>query len=412
MLDGERATGLVELQTCAGHGVAGGLGMLDPLGHLCDHANPVRPLPEDSGRPTGWSAATGGGVEGIDGEPSMASDTPYSDTGYLTPVEGVTVGLHWVQVTVWATLGDVQALLENGWLDTWAAGQFFGWEPNDPERPKFYTAAHCVQVVTFGSADFVQVRLRGEHIDVLGQEAAFDLLNRLLRGVHRARCSRLDVAFDGVPFSPRDVRAAVHAGNFNSRTVKPGRDGCWFIEGEGDTAYVPPRRSVPLLFRCYDRRGPVRFEIEAKDRMAERLSLQLVECGGDLAAFVPHVLGAARSFCDFVDCTSAPRIDRCTALAWWAEFIRGAPKGRRIAQAARSERHPAGTMMFHVDRFWRTFIAYKRAGLLGWFDGQCEARAVKGWGPADDERVAEMLTARASGYNGLPPVEEEDGAPF
>lgn len=83
--------------------------------------------------------------------------------------------------------------------------------------------------------------------------------------------TRLDLAFDHMPFTPREFWVAFKSGE--GVTCRAVRDKCHFDETIGakdETAYIGKRASERML-RVYDRRGYTRCELEVKGDQARML---------------------------------------------------------------------------------------------------------------------------------------------
>jgi len=223
------------------------------------------------------------------------------------------------------------------------------------------------------------LEIPGEAIEQMGQAAILELLSSLneLTGVDIAvspdarpvnwRCTRLDIAFDHVPFSPRqcydawqreDVRCAAN------------RDSYKWIESEtGNTLYIGSRLSGRFV-RIYDRRGFTRLEFELKGRWAAGI--------GDVVAAVQFAawrdvgLGHLRQFLDFVARDTGGSISRADLLPWWAIFA------ERVERATeRFDRGDAGMdVLAKVKRFLTRMLPSMcvfREGLRVSLDDLCDA---------------------------------------
>ncbi len=136
------------------------------------------------------------------------------------------------------------------------------------------------------------------------------------------KVTRLDIAFDHVPFSVAqcvdaakrlDVRSTVQRGRaietLGERTA--GED--------GDTFEWGTRRSKSRMVRAYDRRGFVRFELEWRGDRSNILARELASY--PVEAWTGRVIGHLRAFLDFVDARASLNICRCPLLPWWAAFV-------------------------------------------------------------------------------------------
>lgn len=149
------------------------------------------------------------------------------------------------------------------------------------------------------------------------------------------RVSRLDLAFDGVGFTPADLREAWEADSVRTRAKIPEkaredrqfRTCKWYSSPTGDTFSMGSRSSSQYA-RCYDERGPVRFELELKKKAAAEAAGQLfgVVSDGNSDVFAAVALSWVRRFVDFVDTDSDENVSRRTLLPFWETFVKGAEK--------------------------------------------------------------------------------------
>lgn len=139
--------------------------------------------------------------------------------------------------------------------------------------------------------------------------------------------TRVDVAWDEVPFTVADARSWVEAGNMHSRLgrataheqlgfKRPGKD--------GDTVTLGSRQGTAQLV-VYDRRGPVRAEMRLYgERAASEAVAELL--AGPVASWSEGFVGLLRGVVDFVDRTEAVRAADCSLLPGWAAFVAAAPR--------------------------------------------------------------------------------------
>lgn len=175
----------------------------------------------------------------------------------------------------------------------------------------------------------------GVCVDVTGTGCEELGLRRLaeLRSALELRVSRLDVAVDGCPFTPVDLRDAWRSGQVRTRAKVPDdaredrqwRTSAWRSDPAGDL-FTMGARSSSQYARCYDSRGFTRLELELKDRTAELAAVQLLD--GDLDGFASEALGWVRRFVDFVDPDSDSNPSRRSLLPFWESFCGMVPRAR------------------------------------------------------------------------------------
>lgn len=189
---------------------------------------------------------------------------------------------------------------------------------------------YCIPVS--GSSDHAHFEIKGELATAMGAgrfRALFRYLDAMFGGSWRA--TRLDLAWDHVPFTPLDVLAAVMSGDVRTRAR---RDSLKTHEAplsadEGLTTSLGSRQSTALM-RVYDKRGPVRCELQLNKERAAAVCRVLAE--REFAEWSCYGLGVLRDFVDFVDSESSLNRSRQALLGWWAEFLGGAERaGLRLS---------------------------------------------------------------------------------
>lgn len=180
----------------------------------------------------------------------------------------------------------------------------------------------------------VCVEVEGAGCEVLGTRRVSDLAVRL-----GLRVSRVDLAVDGCPFTPSELRREWFAGNVRTRvkvpdaarlearglSIRPGLEDVrmhkWHESPTGTTFYMGSRASEQFA-RVYDQRGPVRFELELKGDTAAAAAPMVWEAvaAGNLG---PVALGLIRRFVDFVVSDSSCHASRRELSGFWARFVEG-----------------------------------------------------------------------------------------
>lgn len=215
-----------------------------------------------------------------------------------------------------------------------------------------YTTTYVVGVVQVWASDArpeVCVEVTGTACEVLGLER----LAMLFWGLS-LKVTRLDLAVDGCPFTPADVRAEwmrdrvrtvarqpnVKALEERGMQLRPEFEGVrscsWHESATGSTFTMGSRQSAQFA-RVYDRRGFTRFELELKHRAAPIAALRVFEVVDDAPAFSEAVLGLVRGFVDFVDTEQDANVARAPLLAFWDAFC-GMVARARVALGGTPER--------------------------------------------------------------------------
>jgi len=291
------------------------------------------------------------------GEPSVADGcrthaerAPAADATLLLPgtnrgvivanenIDEVQVGIHWVSLTAFTNPSNLvqcvmeaflrQPLADIGYwdkvfIDSGKSGRrykslFFG-----PLGLRLYAypgmELHC------------HLEIPGEAIEQMGQAAILELLSSLNELTHCDRvvsgdeppeprpvvwrCTRLDIAFDHVPFSPRQCYDAWQRGDVRCAA---NRDSYKWIESEtGNTLYIGSRMSGRFV-RIYDRRGFTRLEFELKGHWADGIGA--VVAAAPYETWRDFALSHLRQFLDFVNRDTGGSVSRADLLPWWAVF--------------------------------------------------------------------------------------------
>ncbi|MDY6868338.1 MAG: replication initiation factor domain-containing protein [Chloroflexota bacterium] len=180
--------------------------------------------------------------------------------------------------------------------------------------------------------EFVSLQLPGQACDALEP----DLIQRVivdLNKLSKTNVTRLDVAFDNVPFTPDDFYNALCAGHVRSlakresirRFSEP-----YALQEDGEkegcvTVYFGSRSSMRSL-RVYNKRGYPRLEVEYRKERANAVSSDVLICEPDCWPdfMVEHLL-------DFIDLVEEGSGER---LVFWQEFINGRKRaGLKISDA-------------------------------------------------------------------------------
>jgi DNA relaxase NicK len=227
----------------------------------------------------------------------------------------------------------------------------------------------------------VHVEVKGQACQAAGLLALaryFRCLEGMFPGYWRA--TRLDLAWDGVPFTPGQAFEAAKAGHV--RTWAKRESLGWHDKplspDEGSTCELGSRPSERFL-RVYDKRGPTRCELELKGERAAAVAAQLA--GLPAREWAPVALGHLRDFVDFVDRESDANLSRAAPLPWWSAFV-----GRAAKAGLRLVHEVVPTLERSRDWFRRqvgptlaVLLAADRGSLEGLLGAVDEGR--RRWGP-------------------------------
>lgn len=232
---------------------------------------------------------------------------------------GVHLTVHWLRGGMFEPLDDVlervQAVTGGGYAES------HDWGRNFYRRHHEFVAGLRVYF------DPSQDNMPPVMVDAPG--AACELVG--LEGLRLLFCnsdlSRVDLAWDGVAFTPREAAGWVRDGNVRCKSKRRK-----FIEdlgeGDGETLELGSRASERFL-RVYDRRGPTRVELELKGEHARgAMSVLLAE----LEELPELALGVLRDFVDFVDASQDANVSRAPLLPSWESFVGAVDRIRLVVR--------------------------------------------------------------------------------
>lgn len=352
------------------------------------------------------SVACGDAGSGPEGAAAVSHLPPLTNRG------GDRTMPDYVKLTIWDTVNSIQRLLEWGVIDKFLADKFDGWTCLGAGRHSKAVYSCCeglVFVLDYG--DCVGLELKGGACDLLGSEGLKFLLDDL-RSYPRVRAVRIDLKIDDVPFSVSQARLAAWSGwspvvssrdNSVRQFFSPTRTCPWECEhranGQGETLYVGKRGSSQCYLRVYDRRGPVRLEIETRDALA---GLVL----GQLQAFSVDVWPSLvrRLIENQVEFRSGGK--RSSVLPWWADTVSGAyPSPLAAPVVPESTITPHGRLDMQVRRMSRQLLRLSRAFGWNYIQSRVEYHAAGRWDASDDAAVAALRSLDdGTGMCGLPDV--------
>jgi DNA relaxase NicK len=149
----------------------------------------------------------------------------------------------------------------------------------------------------------------------------------------KVRFTRLDLAWDGAPFTPEQVAEAVNAKQMRS-----------YLRRRKMTYYTSPHEfrqdgqigtsTLRLgsnyshrLLRVYNERGPVRLELQARSARADAIARDVLTLLPKL--WMDKAIGHLRDYVDFLDVESGK------LLPWWEEFINNQDRAMKTISIAR-----------------------------------------------------------------------------
>lgn len=239
-------------------------------------------------------------------------------------------GIHWLTGTSHLPVEDVLDLL----YELTGGAEFLvvdGWKWAYRKR---YRTVEGIEVLTEPNAPDtmppVCVNVPGAGCEFLGAQA-LQHLARILKP------TRVDFAWDGVPFSVEQATSWVEAGQTRTRIRSASRHGT--IMGDGGSSLTLGSRTSTAEIVVYDRRGPVRLELRLRGERAEAAYGLL---NADISSWSVEFCGILRGLIDFVDRSGTSRADRAPLLPSWEQFVAGCERvvvaltGRVVATLERT----------------------------------------------------------------------------
>lgn len=160
----------------------------------------------------------------------------------------------------------------------------------------------------------VCVNVPGAGCEFLGAERLRELASIL-------KPTRIDFAWDGVPFAVEDVAGWIDSRDMRTRFRSSRKYSTLMGDGGGGVSLGSKSSTGEVV--VYDRRGPVRLEMRLRGERAELAYEMLMAPAG---AWSEMFLGVLRGLVDFVDRSGTSRADRAPLLPLWGKFVAGATR--------------------------------------------------------------------------------------
>lgn len=192
--------------------------------------------------------------------------------------------------------------------------------------------------------EHICIEMKGSFLRQFTLQEIIDFYKRLEEWSVVVKVSRLDWAWDYVPFGPAEVGAAIDANNLRSN-VHRGYNGwskshrsrkgseSWTIDDPADLDYEPINLKNPAMagetevigtnksrrqLCVYNGRGFNRCEFRIRHERCDAVARTLFLLPADQwsKALLSHLL----QFCSFVDRAASKCVSRCPFLPWFADF--------------------------------------------------------------------------------------------
>jgi DNA relaxase NicK len=244
--------------------------------------------------------------------------------------------VHWLSLTIWRSEGFALKMWDD-WFDqylgsmnpTGHGGRGFQLLYDALVGAKLYAKPIVKEP---DENKYFHLELPGSACEALPVEVIREFLEST-KGNGKTRIARLDLAWDGVPFTPLDVKQAVEVNQLRSRlrrqtlmfSVEP-------LEKREDgvlgTSSLRLGKSISeRMLRVYDKRGPVRIELQLRAKRADKVAWDILL--QEPLDWPRLALGHLRDYLDF-------EIDG-ELLPWWEKFVNAIPRNRTTVTDAREK---------------------------------------------------------------------------
>lgn len=252
--------------------------------------------------------------------------------------------VHWLSITIWTTMFDMQRLWEEKFTPIFGTlinlrhgGNGFRSIHESIGKIKIYSDPININ----SSQDtYVSVQIPGSACDALNTYFLSEFMRHILENYEKINVTRLDVAFDHAPFSPKEFFQALDADKVRtyarretfqifSSPYQPQEEG----GGIGcDTVQIGASSSDRKL-RVYNKRGFTRVELETRRERADAIAREVLV--KDPIYWGEQFMGHLRDFIDLVE-------DKDTGMLvdFWAEFVESIPRaGKTVTDPREVEKH-------------------------------------------------------------------------
>ncbi len=179
-----------------------------------------------------------------------------------------------------------------------------------------------------GEKDYFHFEIPGQACELIHWEI-FQGMEEILASNYPGQYhySRLDFAFDDLPFTPREIEEVIKKGDVKSsakRKTLAVKQSPFEKKDNGEegtyTVYFGSRSSERMV-RVYDRRGFTRLELEMKGKRADLVAKELLGAS-NVEELFPIGLSHLQDYIKF-------------DAAWWEEFVNGVGRAHAIVSTPR-----------------------------------------------------------------------------
>jgi len=354
---------------------------------------------------------------------SVAPVYPLTNRGTLRPQKAVFKGFDYLRITRWDNALCLMDELDSGVLEKYAPEAVRTWRSIGPGRRAAEVFVCDIPGLTVEVAPDADdswqagVLFKGKACTALGNPAILEYVSMLDALGVRWQASRVDLAWDGFPLSPKAVFDHLEAGNVRTR-AKFNPD--FQTNKTGDTCYThldPELNGVERYCIFYNMRGPTRCELRMKRRYAKPFMHSIVGITED--ELQGRAMSALVGFMELVR-PGSERVARRPLLAAWKRFTENVEPWRpdmRVQVIEREGLELLGTYEQSVQR-----CAKAMSELVEAFGPEYVIKRIEHYGHERVrldrvEKLKAIRSAAASkGIAAVPPWPEEyddgEGVPF
>jgi hypothetical protein len=251
---------------------------------------------------------------------------------------GITFRVHWLSATAW---GDKYQGL-NMWRDRFE--KYLGPMIRIGHGGRGFKSVHKallearlysdpITQLKIGDNPFFSFDFPGSACDAIPDTVIQEFVV-LLDEDYRANFTRLDLAWDGVEFSPEQVKQAVDMEQIRSYlrraslkyTISP-----YELREDGQVGTSSLRLGSgqsDRMLRVYDKHGPVRIELQTRKERADLIARDVLKKSP--SEWLVTALGHLRDYVDFAE------QENQKLLTWWASFVNETKRTEKTTSDART----------------------------------------------------------------------------
>jgi DNA relaxase NicK len=225
----------------------------------------------------------------------------------------INFGVHWLSFTVHAPRKDAFMIYDTLFKDIFGDLEELG-HGGRGFKEIFHTLLEFKIYLTPASQEYFHFKIPGQACELIPWQY-FKVLEFYLPPNYQNRYNytRIDLAFDNCPFTPKQIEDAIREGKVRSLAKRESLkvyESPFVLRDNGEegthTVYFGSRSSERMI-RVYDEREFTRLELELKKRRADLVAKELFRAD-DISEWYPIMISHLRDYVDF-------------STAWWDEFV-------------------------------------------------------------------------------------------